>query len=136
MDYLVDEVLRQLPTRTQSFLLQSAVLDRMCAPLCQAVVGGGDGAWLDGGETGPEAPDPGVACQMMLEEIERVNLFLVPLDDDRRWFRYHQLFADVLRNRLRQLKPNLVSELHQRASAWFEEQGLMPRGHPACPGRG
>jgi len=105
VDYLVDEVLHRQPDRVRSFLLQTAVLDRLSAPLCDALTGREDG-------------------QGMLQALERDNLFVVPLDDKRHWFRYHHLFADVLRARALAEQPHQVPVLHQRASAWYERHGL------------
>ena len=112
MDYLVEEVLSQQPEAVQAFLLRTSVLERLCAPLCHAVVG--DGA------------TPG---QATLEALERANLFVVPLDDERRWYRYHHLFGDLLRQRLRMQTATGsgeadAAELHRRASQWYEENGL------------
>jgi LuxR family maltose regulon positive regulatory protein len=105
VDYLVEEVLTHQPPAVRDFLLRSAVLDRLCTPLCDAVTGGDD-------------------ADRMLRTLERANLFLVALDDRRAWYRYHQLFADVLRARLRSEQPDLVRVLHQRASQWFEDHDL------------
>ena len=105
VDYLVDEVLHRQPDRVRSFLLQTAVLDRLSAPLCDALTGREDG-------------------RGMLQALERDNLFVVPLDDKRHWFRYHHLFADVLRARALAEQPHQVPVLHQQASAWFERHGL------------
>lgn len=102
-DYLVEEVLRQQPAHVQSFLLRTSVLDRMCGPLCDAVVQGSGG-------------------QDTLAQLEQANLFIVPLDGERRWYRYHHLFADLLRQRLLQQEP--AEPLHQRASQWYEAHGL------------
>lgn len=107
LDYLTDEVLEQRPTGTKNFLLQTSILDRLCAPLCDAVTGQSDG-------------------QMTLERLEQANLFIVALDDERKWYRYHHLFAEVLRDRLRQAQPDWVGELHHRASGWYEHSGLLP----------
>ncbi|PDV97455.1 LuxR C-terminal-related transcriptional regulator [Candidatus Chloroploca asiatica] len=110
-DYLLEEVLRQQPVLIQQFLLRTAILDRLCGPLCDAVL---------------EAP-PGVG-QATLYAIERANLFLVPLDDERRWYRYHHLFGELLRQRLPQdagLSKDDLAGLHLRASDWYEAQGLM-----------
>ena len=104
LDYVVEEVLAGLPRETQEFLLRTSILDRLCGPLCEAVAGEGDG-------------------QARLEELERANLLIIPLDDERRWYRYHALFAEILRARLRTLHPDEVAELHARASAWHEERG-------------
>ena len=101
VDYLVEEVLAHQPDPVREFLLHTAVLDRLSGPLCDAVTGRDDG----GG---------------MLTALERANLFLVPLDDRREWYRYHHLFADVLRARLLSEQPEQVPLLHQRASRWYE----------------
>ena len=101
VDFLAEEVLQRQPEHVQQFLLQTSILDRLCGPLCDAVTG------QDGG-------------QAKLAALERGNLFLVPLDDRRRWYRYHQLFADVLHARLRDERPDDVPELHRRASGWYE----------------
>jgi LuxR family maltose regulon positive regulatory protein len=111
MDYLADEVLERQPERARSFLLQTAILERLAGPLCQAVVE-------------PAAGEPG-AGQAMLEDLDRRRLFLISLDDERRWYRYHHLFADVLRRNLEHLSPQLVPELHRRASRWFEQNGFI-----------
>lgn len=113
IDYLMEEVLNRQPAAMERFLLQTAILDRMCGPLCDAVV-----------------RDSSMAGQATLEALERANLFIVPLDDERNWYRYHHLFADVLRQRLlrraaqRDDTMASVVELHQRASFWYEENGL------------
>jgi LuxR family maltose regulon positive regulatory protein len=106
LDYLVEEVLDRQPEGVRSFLLESSVLGPMCAPLCDAVTGRTDG-------------------QAMLEILEHSNLFVVPLDDERRWYRYHHLFADVLHHHLRRSQPGLVPELHRRASGWYEQERLL-----------
>ncbi|WP_240157301.1 LuxR C-terminal-related transcriptional regulator [Pseudonocardia broussonetiae] len=105
VDYLAEEVLSQQSDAVREFLLHSAVLDRITGPLCDAVTGGGDGS-------------------DMLVALERANLFLVPLDDRRQWYRYHHLFADVLRARLLSEQPEQVPVLHQRASRWYELHDL------------
>ncbi len=114
LDYLLEEVLRRQPAAVQSFLLHTSILSRMCGPLCDAVI--------------RDASAPGSET---LEYLERANMFVVPLDDQRRWYRYHHLFADALGQRLRQslaLSPQDgvggAAELHVRASAWYEENGL------------
>lgn len=105
LDYLTDEVLAGQTDNVQSFLLQTSILERLNASLCNTLTGRGD-------------------SQSILEELERRNLFLLALDDDRRWFRYHHLFADVLRHRLAERTPKSFDELHLRASEWFENEGL------------
>ena len=112
VDYLAEEVLEQQPERVRRFLLRTSVLRRMCASLCAAVVQGEEG-------------EHAVAdSQALLEYLEQTNLFVVPLDEDRGWYRYHHLFADVLRQRLRQEHPELLPALHRGASGWFEGEGL------------
>ena len=105
VDYLVDEVLSHQPEPVRRFLAQAAILDRLTGPLCDAVTGGDDG-----GE--------------MLTALDRANLFVVPLDDQREWYRFHHLFADVLRARLLAEQPDLVPLLHERASRWYEQHDL------------
>jgi LuxR family maltose regulon positive regulatory protein len=105
VDYLVEEVLRHQPDAVRVFLLQSAVLDRLTGLLCDAVTGRDDGS-------------------EMLVALERANLFIVPLDNRRKWYRYHHLFADVLRARMLSEHADQVSLLHQRASQWFERHDL------------
>lgn len=102
LDYLTEEVLRRQPDIVQSFLLQTSILDRQTGPLCDAVTGQDDG-------------------QATLERIERANLFIVPLDDERSWYRYHRLFADLLRARLQETLPGQVLGLHRRAAMWYEQ---------------
>jgi LuxR family maltose regulon positive regulatory protein len=104
VDYLVEEVLQRQSDRVQAFLLQTSILDRLNGPLCDAVTG------QDGGRA-------------MLEALDRGNLFLVPLDDRRRWYRYHHLFADVLQARLLDERSGQLPDLHRRASVWFERSG-------------
>jgi LuxR family maltose regulon positive regulatory protein len=105
LDYLAEEVLRNQPEEVQTFLLETSVLDRLSGPLCNAVTGRSDG-------------------QAMVERLERENLFVVPLDDERRWFRYHHLFSEFLLKELRQTRPDLLPNLHRRACDWFEHEGL------------
>jgi len=105
LDYLTEEVFTQQAPDVQSFLLQTSILDRLTAPLCNAVTKRTD-------------------AKEKLDYLEAANLFLVPLDDDRKWFRYHSLFADLLRNQLNRSSPDLPSTLHQRASQWFEQEEL------------
>jgi LuxR family transcriptional regulator, maltose regulon positive regulatory protein len=118
LDYLAEEVLQQQPERIQTFLLQTSILERLCGPLCETVL-----------------QDPAGSGQATLEELEHANLFVIPLDNERGWYRYHHLFAELLRQRLQQslaARPaapagaggQSESELHLRASGWFEEHGL------------
>ncbi len=110
LDYLSEEVLLRLDAPTHSFLLHTCVLERLCGPLCDAVTRQQDG----------EIPG-----QLMLEALEHANLFVVPLDDEHGWYRYHHLFADVLKSRLQQTQPFLLPELHRRASVWYEQHGMI-----------
>jgi LuxR family maltose regulon positive regulatory protein len=112
MDYLVEEVLLQQSESVQTFLLRTSILDRLCGPLCDAVL-----------------LNPSASGQETLEYLESANLFIIPLDNERRWYRYHHLFADLLRQRLQQTVASSTGnvgrgELHIRASAWYEENGL------------
>ncbi len=105
LDYLVEEVLEQQTKSVQTFLLRTSILERLCGPLCEAVV-----------------LDPSASGQETLEYLEHANLFIVPLDDERHWYRYHHLFADLLRQRLQQSEG--TAEYHKRAGAWYEDNGL------------
>ena len=105
LDYLAGEVLDRQPEEVRTFLLQTSVLERLSGEMCDAVTGRTGG-------------------QVMLEQVERAGLFLVPLDEVRGWWRYHHLFADLLRARLQQQHPDRAAELHRNAAAWSEERGL------------
>jgi LuxR family maltose regulon positive regulatory protein len=135
LDYLTDEVLQQRPAGTEDFLLQTSILERLSGPLCDAVR-------FDPAETpssstehavrfgGAKSPNRSAAAgqngsQGILESLEAANLFLVPLDANRVWYRYHHLFADLLRQRLHRFRPEQVPILHRRASHWFEGHGLL-----------
>jgi LuxR family transcriptional regulator, maltose regulon positive regulatory protein len=107
VDYLGAEVLRGQPDDVRIFMLRTSVLDRLSGPLCDAVTG-----------------TPGSAA--VLRNIERANLFLLPLDNRRCWYRYHQLFGRLLLHELEQADPGLIAELNRRASAWHREAGLIP----------
>jgi LuxR family transcriptional regulator, maltose regulon positive regulatory protein len=113
LDYLVEDVLQQQPSHIQRFLLDTAILDQLTASLCDALLLGDDAR-----------PDAAYS-QLVLDELERKNLFLVPLDGQRRWYRYHQLFAEMLRSRAQQLQPQRLPLLHRRASSWYVQQGLI-----------
>ncbi len=121
MDYLVEQVLHQQSESVQQFLLRTSILDRMCGPLCDAVLGSPSASGQETLET------PG---QETLERLERANLFIVPLDNERRWYRYHHLFGELLRKRLHQSlasstenAESKLNELHSRASQWYEDHG-------------
>jgi LuxR family transcriptional regulator, maltose regulon positive regulatory protein len=111
LDYLVVEVLQRQSESIQAFLLRTSILNRLCGPLCDAVLG-----------------SPPASGQETLEYLERANLFIVPLDNERRWYRYHHLFAELLRQRLHQgassgIEEGGVAEYHARASRWYEDHG-------------
>jgi LuxR family maltose regulon positive regulatory protein len=118
LDYLVEEVFAHQPPHIKRFLLQTSILDRLSAPLCGAVC-------FPTADTQDGLQD----AQTILEALERANLFIVPLDETRRWYRYHRLFADLLHSQLKRLGTELgcapAGELHQRASHWYEAQGLL-----------
>jgi LuxR family maltose regulon positive regulatory protein len=118
LDYLVEEVLGQKSENIQSFLLRTSILERMCGPLCDAIL-----------------PNLSVPGQATLEYLERANLFIVPMDNERHWYRYHHLFGDLLRKRLGQSLPSEgIAELHIHASEWYEnnEQVLEAFRHAAA----
>jgi LuxR family transcriptional regulator, maltose regulon positive regulatory protein len=110
IDYLTEEVLARQSEPVQTFLLQTSILERLQGSLCEAVIG----------KHGEEA-----SGQVVLEQLEQANLFLVPLDEERRWYRYHQLFAEALRHLLQRSRPDLVPELHRRANAWYEQHEMF-----------
>ncbi len=112
MDYLMEEVLQRQTPEIQRFLLHTSILELLTASLCDAVY--------------PERYQGHTGAQSILEYLEQSNLFVVPLDDDRSRYRYHRLFADLLRRQLSQRYPDLIPELHLRASTWYEGQGLLP----------
>ena len=106
LDYLIEEVLNQQSEEVQDFLLQTSILDQLTGPLCDALTGKDNG-------------------QQVLEMFDHANLFIVSLDEERRWYRYHHLFADLLRQRLSQNQPDVVQSLHLRASRWYEQNKFM-----------
>lgn len=106
LDYLSEEVFALQSPQVQSFLLQTCILERLCGSLCDVVTEEANG-------------------QAMLDHLERANLFLISLDDQRGWYRYHHLFAEVLRSRVQQTQLSLLPELHRRASLWYERHALL-----------
>jgi LuxR family maltose regulon positive regulatory protein len=114
LDYLMEEVLDRQPDRVREFLAKTSILERLTGPLCDAVLGIED---LD--------------SQALLAEMDRSNLLLIPLDDERRWYRYHHLFADLLSRRLSRRYPDQVPLLHRRASRWYEDKEMTAQaiGH-------
>lgn len=115
-DYLADEVLHHLPEQLQDFLLQTAIVERLCAELCEAL--------LDQ-EPASKVLEETQGASGILEYFERANLFLIPLDNNRHWYRYHHLFADLLRQRLQRRHPTLVPILHRRAAAWYAQHSFI-----------
>lgn len=111
LDYVQEEILEPLPENQQRFLLSTSVLSRLSAEVCQALTG----------ET---------ASQHILESLERANLFLIPLDEERRWYRFHTLFQEVLLARLQATQPEQVARLHREAALWYQDQGWL---HEAIP---
>lgn len=108
LDYLAEEVLQRQSSKVQDFLLRTSILDRLCGSLCDDLMG-----------------YSGASGKDMLIELDRRNLFVVPMDQERRWYRYHHLFADILRRRLLENTAlGDISELHRRASLWYENQGF------------
>lgn len=114
LDYLMEEVLSRQPESITQFLLQTSILDRFTAPLCDAVMG------LDERIIEPPAAGQQSPSQYILNQLETANLFIIPLDQERRWYRYHRLFIDLLQQRLAQAGSVQISDLHRRAAAWFE----------------
>lgn len=111
LDYLLEEVLHRQPENVQTFLLHTSILERMCRSLCDAVLG-------------EDMSDLHNGTSFTLESLERDNLFLIPLDGERRWYRYHHLFSDLLKQRLQQRADIDPSVLHIRASQWYEDNGF------------
>jgi LuxR family maltose regulon positive regulatory protein len=124
LDYLVEEVLSQQSQEVQAFLLQTSILSRLTGPLCDAICCGQAATDGDKAESQISSRGTKVDGQEMLEALDAANLFLVPLDDERRWYRYHHLFAEVLRARLRRtVRKEGTALLHARAAAWYEDRG-------------
>ena len=120
-DYLVDQVVAQQPPAITKFLLVTSILNRFCAPLCERVLAAGAGSDGNDGSDGSQCDAP--AC---IEWLERANLFVIPLDNEREWYRYHHLFQELLQRRLRaEVGPEQVIELHRVAAAWFASQSLL-----------
>ncbi|MGF9696887.1 LuxR C-terminal-related transcriptional regulator [Paenibacillus sp. MABNR03] len=109
LDYLVEEVLQRQPEAIQTFLVRTSILGRLCGSLCDAIL-----------------PDPAMSGKQRIIDLERQNLFVIPLDHERRWYRYHHLFAESLQRRLEDsLDRSGIAELHKRASDWYENQGIQ-----------
>jgi LuxR family transcriptional regulator, maltose regulon positive regulatory protein len=114
LDYLAEEVMKTQPAILQEFLVNTALLHRFCAPLCDALY--------------PDLPDKGTSSEEIISELKAANLFLIPLDESGTWYRFHHLFNDLLRLRFKQAQrsdPGLATRIYQRAAGWFEAQGLQ-----------
>jgi LuxR family transcriptional regulator, maltose regulon positive regulatory protein len=125
MDYLVDEVLSRQPAEVQLFLIQTSILERLSGPLCQAVIDSRQPAADDENGSFFARPDSAFDAQSLLEYLEQANLFVVSLDNHRVWYRYHHLFAELLRARLKRTLPDKAPALYLRAANWCERQGLL-----------
>lgn len=124
-DYLMAEVLEQQQAYVQQFLLQTSILDPLCAELCENIVllrTERDSA--PGASAGTGMPVDGTTARDVLAYLDTANLFLLPLDEERVWYRYHQLFRDLLQGRLKRQSPSLISKLHERASRWYESHAM------------
>ncbi|MFO7683004.1 MAG: LuxR C-terminal-related transcriptional regulator [Chloroflexota bacterium] len=133
LDYLMEEVWQRQPPEIQRFLQQTAVLDELCAPLCERLMMEEPALSLSKDQRLKPASNANLQslisdsdCQAILEHLDRTNLFVIPLDEARQWYRYHHLFADLLRQRLRQTAPEQARLLHRLAGAWYEENGRLP----------
>ncbi len=126
LDYLLEEVMASQPPEIMHFLLKTSILRRLTTPLCDAVLADDEDAKRKGGGPLPDSESRFAGqSASTLEYLERANLFLLPLDNERIWYRYHHLFADMLHARLQQAQPDVIPLLHIRASAWLEQSGLV-----------
>lgn len=123
VDYLSEEVLQQQTEPVQQFLLQTSVLSRMTGSLCDTVI-----ASDSAGGSGPISNNQ--FAQQTLEYLDQTNLFIVPLDEQRHWYRYHHLFGELLRDRLQQEQPDVIPDLHRRAAGWYEQNGFIAEAIP------
>jgi len=119
LDYLIEEVLNQQPGQIRTFLLRTSILEKMCFQLCDSLFAGDPAG--ENQQSEQHEPAESLSSQQILEHLERSNLFLIPLDDERKWFRYHHLFADLLHARFKQHEPRLEAMLHQRAAKWHAQ---------------
>ena len=125
LDYLMEEVLSKQTSEIQDFLVKTSILNQLSAPLCDAVMG-----WSDSDGDGSrknettEGAEPHLFSRDIVEDLQRANLFIIPLDDERRWYRYHRLFADLLKERLQAYDEDIY-DLHRRAGNWYERNGLI-----------
>ena len=141
LEYLIEEVLERQPQSVQRFLIQTAVLDRLSGPLCDAVVGAGEQGvggkeQVAGGKEHVAGGKERGGSQVVLERLQTADLFIARLDDERRWYRYHPLFAEFLRAHLRATQPELAPLLHRRAARWLEQNGQPAEavGHALAAG--
>ena len=133
LDYLTEEVLQRQPEEVQNFLLKTSILERLCGPLCDCVMEAGEkGDAISTGMPGTRrvhaheaTPGSPSLSSEVLEYLERSNLFLIPLDDQRIWYRFHRLFSDLLQARLARTRPEHIPHLHRQASLWFEANGYL-----------
>jgi LuxR family transcriptional regulator, maltose regulon positive regulatory protein len=125
IDYLTEEALNRQPKETQVFLLRTSILERLNGPLCDYILDRKTGQETNSSRAVNDFPTFQRESQSLLTELEFSNLFIVPLDDERIWYRYHHLFADLLRSRLEQTSPELIPILHMRASEWLEKHGWV-----------
>src|SRR5579859_1716996 len=119
VDYLMSEVLQRAPQPVSAFLVRTSILERLCAPLCDALMEAEPGAEVDWSRPAP------IRSDFLLEQLERSNLFLIPLDNQRMWYRYHHLFREFLQAHLHHSEPSAEPTLHRRASLWYAAQGLL-----------
>lgn len=121
VDYLVSEVLQRQPESVRTFLITTSILERMCGPLCDALMQDSD-ATPDGEHSASSFPHPST---FILDQLERANMFLIPLDKQRQWYRYHHLFAELLQHTLKHTPEMDPSALHRRAGSWYEQHGFL-----------
>lgn len=125
VDYLLQEVIEQLPEDIQTFLFATAMLKRLCAPLCASILSDSEEQKDIFPQDVVEFHERSRHCQGMLAYLERTNVFLVPLDQERQWYRYHLLFAEALLAHPRLARAELIARLHTRASLWYEQHGFL-----------
>jgi len=125
-DYLMEEVLSQQSAEIQGFMVKTSILNQLSAPVCDALMGWSDAAGdITRKRTVIKRLDTALPSQEILEHMDHENLFLIPLDDERRWYRYHRLFADILEERLLRVHGDHIQDLHRRAGDWYEQNGLI-----------
>ena len=126
LDYLVEEVLQSQPEQVQRFLSATSILEQLCASLCDTILVEQSAAHRAGQDAEASTLEASTRSQQILEYLQRANLFVIPLDSDGIWFRYHRLFADLLRRRLYRENGVSIAALHKRASDWYEAHGYVP----------